>query len=116
MKIEGDVTITGDEAACVIRDLTERISTLENRLMSEQRRLPEELAKRIPDVMKYLRLHSVVLLYTGHGRAEDLAERIAEDEAAVAALGQAWNLDNAPLSPQVIDQVRAATLGGMNRF
>lgn len=116
MKIEGDVTIAGDEAANVIRHLNERISALEDRLMGEQRRLPDELVKRIPEVIKYLRLHSVVLLYTGHGRADDLAEKIAEDEAAVAAIGQAWSLDNAPLPQQVIDQVRAATLGGMNRF
>jgi LmbE family N-acetylglucosaminyl deacetylase len=115
-KIDGDVTISGTEAASVIRHLSERIEVLEARLVQEQLSKAEELAKQIPEVIKYLRMHSVVLLYTGEGRASDLADHISEDEAAVAALGQAWNLQDAPLPQSAIDQIRALTLGGMNRF
>lgn len=104
MTIEGQVTLTGDQATDVIRHLNDRIKALEGRIALEQREATEQLSMRILDVLKYLRMHSVVLLYTGSGRAEDLVEQI-QNETAVAALPQ-----------PVIDQVRAATLGGMNRF
>ena len=113
--IEGKVTLSGEQAAAVIRHLNDRITALESRLEFDQRDAAEQCSERIPEIIKYLRLHSVVLLYTGQGRAEDLAIQI-RDHAARAALEQAWNLDHAPLPQAVIDQVRAATLGGMNRF
>ncbi len=109
------VALSSEEAANIIRLQDARIKQLETLLQEARLTTPNELAKRVPEVIKYLRMHSVVLLYTGHGRADAIAEQV-KDEAAVAALDQAWNLDNAPLPQPVIEQVRAATLGGMNRF
>jgi len=113
--INDAVTLSGEDAANVIRLQNARIKQLEGWLQEAQHATPKEVVQRVAEVIKYLRMHSVVLLYTGHGPADALANRI-EDAAAVAALGQAWNLDNAPLPLTVIEQVRAATLGGMNRF
>jgi hypothetical protein len=118
LKIESPVVLSGEEAARTIRQLNERVEQLERQVAFERRQTEEGgVADAVPAVIKYLRMHGIVLLNAGHERAEDVREQVGRGgQAAVAALGEAWSLANAPLPQSTIEQVRAAINGGKCRW
>jgi len=112
---QGPVEISAEVAASVIRQLTQQVSQLELELGGEAQRLAEHVVQAVPEILKALRLHGLVLMNTNPGHAADLEQSLSNRPAALAALDQAWNLDRAPLEPAVIEQVRVAFNGGNYR-
>lgn len=117
MKVEGQTTISGEDAAQVIATLNLRIATLNAELQQVRESAPQRAADVMRDALNSLRGCGVILLHNGEMREREIAERFASNPVALAAFNDAsWHLDNAPLAREVIAEVRKATCGGMNRF
>lgn len=112
----GEVNIAAKEAATVINSLNAHIKNLEGQLAALRQQKQNDIARGIVSTLQYMRANGFVLLYTGHGRAQDAKPQLSEDAAALEAADLAWNLDGAPLPPQTIAAVRNAAAGGSNRW
>lgn len=122
MQIEGNVVLSAEDAAETIRQLTSRVKRLEREIENERSNTPQRVADAMHSILSYLRMHGVVLLNLRTESARELQRRLELDvitsapSGALAALYEAWNLQNAPLPQTVIEQVRQAADRGNCRW
>lgn len=111
-------TIELDDPQGVINSLQSRIAELEHQVVSERARGAVLFPAAIEDVVKHLRLHSVILLHVGESEFNNNKRRdvLSISPALHLAIDQVWQLHRAPLTLQVKDQIRIAANNGVNRW
>lgn len=110
-----EVNVSAEDAAAVICSLNAQMKSLESQLETMRQEI-SDIACGTASALQYMRAPGFILLYTCPGRAQDAKPRFSEYAAALEAADQAWNLEGAPLPPQIIAAVRSAADGGSNRW
>lgn len=106
---------TNDE---VLEALTEKIRRQERFIAQLQNDLERARQAAVDAMLGQLRLRGAVLLYVGQDSAgfrQQLVETFG-GEVARAVSNSLFVLDNAPVSHEVREAIRAATNHGMNRW
>lgn len=102
----------------VFETLTEKIQRQERFIAQLQADLEQARQVSVDTLLGQLRLREAVLLYVGQD-VDNFAQQIAENfgsEIARAVSNSLFLLDNAPVSTETREALRAATNHGMNRW
>ena len=102
----------------VIETLTEKIQRQDRFIAQLQADLEIARQASVDNMLGQLRLREAVLLYVGQD-ADSFARQIAESfggDVARAVSNSLFVLDNAPVSTEAREALRAATNHGMNRW
>ncbi|MDP2433958.1 MAG: hypothetical protein Q8O33_18350 [Pseudomonadota bacterium] len=113
-----------EESGRVIHALLEQIDRLKTDLERQERIYEQKASDRLSGSVRALvsqfRAHETILLHLGDLDDRQLADTMVRGyqpgEVVEAALGHAFYLARAPLSPDVITAIRKAANHGMSRW
>lgn len=109
---------SGSSSDVIFNALAEKIQRQERFITQLQAELEQVRRGSVDTMLGQLRLREAVLLYVGQD-ADNFAQQIAEcfgSDVARAVSNSLFVLDNAPISAETREALRAATNHGMDRW